>query len=311
MLLVGSSDATIWMYHTGNGTGNAKCLQVFVGHEDAVTCGAFSANGKVALSGSADGTLRVWAPKTGKSKHVFRFASAGSSSGPAALTCMATHGGTDGHLVMVGAEDGQAHVCHIANKKHVTSLRHFDPALHLSSNAESGNGNTIGNSQDDEEERVSVPSGVEAVGFSKSNPSWCATGGMDGVLRIWDLATNGQCRHVCRANVPANQQLIPQQQEQQALQSPVADGITQLRWHPSLPLVITSTCGGKVHVWDARNGNLLHTLTGHSDVINHMDVAFAPPAATGGTGGGQAMVVTGSDDTTVRIFVVDFDSLPT
>jgi len=302
VLLVGSSDATIWMYHT---TLN-KCLQVFVGHEDAVTCGSFSANGKVALSASADGTLRVWAPKTGKSKHVFRFSSSGGSGGgggggggspSSALTCLATHGGTDQHLVMVGGEDGQAHVCHIANRKHVASLRHYDPTQ-----------NTTVASDNDEDEEVVVPSSVEAVGFCKSNPNWCATGGMDGVLKIWDLANQGQCRHSCRV----------QQQSRTAEQQPTeqtsstntntirGDGITQLKWHPTIPLVVTSTCRGQVHLWDARNGQLLKTMTGHSDVINDMDVSFVAGAA--GAVAGHAVVVTASDDKTVRIFDLDIDA---
>ena len=62
-------------------------------------------------------------------------------------------------------------------------------------------------------------------------------------------------------------------------------------------------------MWDARNGSLLHTLTGHSDVINYMDIAFAPSTATSGIGSERAMVVTGSEDKSVRIFLVDFDSL--
>lgn len=306
VLLVGSSDATIWMYHTGMN----KCLQVFVGHEDAVTCGAFSANGKVALSASSDGTLRVWAPKTGKSKHVFRFG--GTAGGPPpALTCMATGGGTDEHLVMVGGEDGTAYICHIANKKQVASLVHFDAALHNANTtaaaaAAAANNNQVG----EEETEAVVPSGVEAVGFSKSNPNWCATGGMDGVLKIWDLANQGQCRHSCRINHQSAEQ---QQQQQQppvpVVQSlkPTGDGITQLQWHPTLPLVITSTCRGQVHFWDARNGQLLQSLTGHSDVINDMDVSFVPSASGGG--GGHAVVVTASDDKSVRVFDLDIDAL--
>ncbi|CAB9527694.1 Angio-associated migratory cell protein [Seminavis robusta] len=278
VLLVGSSDATIWMFHTSLN----KCLQVFVGHEDAVTCGAFSADGKVALSASADGTLRIWAPKTGKSKHVFRFA-AHDGTPPPALTCLATHGGTDQQLVMVGGEDGQAHVCHVANKKQVASLRHYDPTVQ----PQNSNNNM-------EDEEVMVPSGVEAVGFCKSNPNWCATGGMDGVLKIWDLANQGQCRHACRVNNENTSQ-------------PQGDGITKLQWHPTLPLVVTATCRGELHLWDARNGQRIHTLTGHADVINDMDVSFTPGVGTAAAG--NAVVVTASDDKTVKVFQLDIDAV--
>ena len=111
---------------------------------------------------------------------------------------------------------------------------------------------------------------------------------MDGVLKIWDLANQGQCRHSCKLNT-----------EQKA-----GDGITQLAWHPTLPLVVTSTTRGQVHLWDARNGQLLQTLTGHTDVINDMDVSFV----AGSGAAGQAVIVTASDDKTVRIFNVDIDA---
>ena len=52
-------------------------------------------------------------------KHVFRLGEAG-------LTCMASKGGSDGMMVIVGGEDGKAHVCHIGSKKVVATLQHFE-----------------------------------------------------------------------------------------------------------------------------------------------------------------------------------------
>ena len=256
VLLAGSGDGTVWMYHIPLN----RCLQVFVGHEQAVTAGCFSPDGKWAISASADGTARIWAPKTGMNKHVFRLGDAG-------LTCLANNGGTDGMLIMVGAEDGQAHVCHVGTKKVVATLRHFDIP------AQSG----------DEDEEMEYPMSVEAVGFFPAQPNWCATAGVNGLLKIWDLANDGQCRQLC---------------------SPEGDGtdsITRLKWHPKLPIVFTTTMSGKVRLWDARNGSLLHTLTGHSDVINDVDMQFSE--------NGVAVVVSGGDDKTVRVFEVDTNSL--
>jgi angio-associated migratory cell protein len=262
VFLAGSAaDHTVWMYHIINSTAAAAaqppphCLQVFVGHEGAVQAGAFSPDGRWALSCSADGSLRVWAPKTGACRHVFRFGSSG-------LTCL----GTQGPLVLVGAEDGQAHVCHIGTKKVVASLRHSDDA------AVSSDGDEL------------LPSSVEAVAFAGSNPTWCATGGMDGVLKVWDLANNAQCRHACRPDGAAG-------------------GITRIQWHPNLPVVFTSSTAGAVRLWDARNGQLLQTLTGGSaEVINDMSVQWLD-------GGKSAVVVTASDDGKVRIFDVNIAAL--
>jgi WD40 repeat protein len=256
VILAGSGDGTVWMFHIPLN----KCLQVFVGHEQGVSAGGFSPDGKWALSASADGTLRVWAPKTGMSRHVFRLGEAG-------LTCMANGGGSDGMLVMVGSEDGAAHLCHIGTKKVVATLRHFEHPVAAAAN--------------DEDDEVEYPMSVEAVGFSPLNPNWCATGGVNGVLKIWDL-TNGQCRHTCKAGEEL-------------------EGITRLRWHPTAPIVFTATSRGRIHLWDARNGSLVQTLTGHTEMINDLDVQFLDS--------GVAVIVTAGDDKTVRVFEVDIGAL--
>lgn len=267
VLLAGSGeDGTVWMYHLPT----KKCLQVFVGHESGVTAGAFTPDGKWALSASSDGTLRVWAPRTGVNKHVFRLTTGDANNGGAAagLTCLAAGGGAEGKLVMVGAEDGSAHVCHVVTKKVVATVRHVEPPLHAT---------------EDDDEEVELPLSVEAVGFASpiNYPNWCATGGVDGVLKIWDL-TNGHCRQVCSYGSEQTR----------------AGGITRLQWHPTLPLVYTASSDGVVRIWDARNGNLVTALTGHSDMINDLAVQSLDD-------GNKAVMVSGSDDNTVRVFEVD------
>jgi ribosome assembly protein SQT1 len=256
VLLAGSGDGTVWMFHIPLN----RCLQVFVGHEQAVTAGCFSPDGKWAVSASADGTVRIWAPKTGVNKHVFRLGEAG-------LTCMTNNGGSDGMLVMVGAEDGQAHVCHVGTKKVVATVRHFESPI------------TAG----EEDEVMEYPMSVEAVGFCPAQPNWCATGGVDGCLKIWDLAIDGQCRQVCTPEGEGT------------------DSITRLKWHSKLPIVFTTTISGKVRMWDARNGCLLHTLTGHTDVINDMDIQFLD--------NGTAVIVSAGDDKSVRVFELDVNTI--
>jgi len=259
VLLAGSmADGTIWMYHVLM----KKCLQVFCGHVSGVTSGAFTLDGKWALSASQDGTLKLWAPRTGVCKHTFQ-------TGTAGLLCMAIGGGADGQLVMVGAEDGAAHVCHVGTKKIVTTLKHFEAPL----------GNV-------DEEDMELPMSVEAVAFCVSNPLWCATGGVDGVLKIWDLASGGgHCRQQCKT----------------ANDDDSTGGITRIVWHPTVPLVFSSYSDGCVRLWDARNGRLLTTLTGNTDMINDMVVCFVDSE--------NAVVVSASDDKTVRIFDIDIGAI--
>merc|ERR1719491_72467 len=83
VLLAGSiADATVWMYHLPT----SKCLQVFVGHEcnsegGGVTTGSFTPDGKFAVTAGMDGTLRLWAPRTGLCKHVFKLAVTNDDAG--------------------------------------------------------------------------------------------------------------------------------------------------------------------------------------------------------------------------------------
>lgn len=278
VLLAGSAaDGTLWMYHIPLN----KCLQVFVGHQSSVTACQFTSDGRWALSTSSDGTLRVWAPRTGACKHVFQCGgTTGSIDGGVGLTCMAlgfVGGDQQQQLVLCGSENGNAYVCHVGTKKIVATLSHRSPS------------NTDPNGEDDKNMELSV----EAVGFSPSQPNWCATGGIDGILKIWDLnVANGTCRQTCSGGGGGG-----------------GAGITRLVWHPTLPLCFTSTTAGMVHLWDARNGRLLHSLTGHTDVLNDMDVQFVLAEKKEDRDPAIALVVTGSDDQTVRVFRVDIASI--
>ncbi|GKZ00190.1 hypothetical protein MPSEU_000972000 [Mayamaea pseudoterrestris] len=288
VLLVGSAaDYTVWMFHLML----KQCLQVFVGHTAAVTCGCFSSDGKWALSASSDGSLRVWAPRTGNAKHVIRFNNVTNDEEAAGLTCMSVNGGADGQLVIVGAEDGQAHVCHVKTGKVVASLRHYQVPTNM----------PMSSNDDDDDDEVDLPMSVEAVSFCPSvvNPNWVATGGCDGVLKIWDL-TNGQCRQICNiadaAAVVTNDAAAATQQPLSPMNT--TGGITRLQWHPTLPLVFTSCTNGSIYIWDARNGRLVHTMAGSDDVINDMNICFVDE-------GRKAIVSTACDDNLVRVHDVD------
>lgn len=129
--------------------------------------------------------------------------------------------------------------------------------------------------------------------------NWAATGCLGGYLRIWDLSTYqvsneskrsllnegrcslrchcSQCRHVCRH--PA--------------------GVIKLMWHPTQPIIYAGTVEGLLYVWDARNGALLKTLAGHTDMV--LDMTFIPGAENGNPLG----LLTASDDESVRLFKVE------
>eukprot|EP00581_Thalassiosira_minuscula_P007324 CAMPEP_0183704188 /NCGR_PEP_ID=MMETSP0737-20130205/1606_1 /TAXON_ID=385413 /ORGANISM="Thalassiosira miniscula, Strain CCMP1093" /LENGTH=484 /DNA_ID=CAMNT_0025931011 /DNA_START=27 /DNA_END=1481 /DNA_ORIENTATION=- len=287
VLLAGSiADGTIWMYHVPS----KSCMQVFVGHEGGVTAGAFTPDGKWVVSAGRDGTCRVWAPKTGMSKHVFRLmeqmGGGGDEAGPG-LTCLAVGGGQDGQLAICGGEDGNAYVVHISGKKLVATLPHYEEQPNNNTGASNATAATGGDDDMEEEEEGEARS-IEAVGFCPPNipgvAHWCATGGVDGILKIWNMnVTSGggtaQLRQRCF-------------RDDSDPERPPA-GITRLSWHASLPLVICAYTDGIVGVWDVRVGKMVGTLSGHADMINDMSNVFVE---------NTAVVCTGSDDKTVKMF---------
>jgi len=275
VLLAGSmDDGTIWMYHTPSNlrTQANSCLQVFVGHEGGVTGGGFTPDGKNVVSVGQDGTCRIWAPKRGVCKHTFKLS-------PGGLTCLALGGGQDGQLALVGGEDGKAYIVHIGSKKLVATLPHFEESK------DTNVASAVLTGQEKDDNVISEARSLEAVGFCPPNipgmAHWCATGGVDGVLKIWNMnvgaagAGTAQLRQCCvREDQPKA-------------------GITRLQWHASLSLVICAYTDGVVGVWDVRAGTMVRSLTGHADMINDMDVSFL---------GTAAVIVTGSDDKCVKMF---------
>ena len=288
VLLAGSmADGTVWMYHLPTDA----CLQVFVGHEGGVVAGGFTPDGKTVVSAGADGTVRVWAPRKGTCKHVFRLMGRGHGGGEMqpGLTCLALGGGQDGQLAAAGGEDGNAYVVHISGKKLVATLPHFEEGKQQQQQAAASAGGNEDDMDDDNMDGEGEARSVEAVGFCPpavpGSGGWCATGGSDGVLKVWNTAVasggSAQMRQRCVRPAPDG--------------GGRAAGVTRLRWHDSLPLVVCSYSDGALGVWDARDGRCVRSFGGNQDVVNDMAVSFVP-------GGDAAVVVTGSDDRSVRVF---------
>jgi WD40 repeat protein len=78
-----------------------------------------------------------------------------------------------------------------------------------------------------------------------------------------------------------------------------------LQWHPTLPIVIASHTGGVIHFWDARNGRLLHSVTGSNDVVNDMAIHFDPIVEGTQQHSMKGIIITGSDDSIIRLFDID------
>ncbi|KAJ1964311.1 60S ribosomal subunit assembly or modification protein [Dipsacomyces acuminosporus] len=148
VLLAGANDASLWMWSLPNG----EFMNVFNGHSAPVTCGRFTNNGRNILSGSEDGTLIIWDPKS--ASIVRQFSGEDERFHKEGITSLAIS--KDDQVILTGSMDATAKLVH-------------------------ANGNILGSLENAGES-------VETVGLCSVLPL-AATGSVDGSLSIWDINT--------------------------------------------------------------------------------------------------------------------------
>ncbi|XP_026875977.2 angio-associated migratory cell protein [Electrophorus electricus] len=169
VLLAGAADGNVWMWKIPSG--ECKTLQ---GPNCQATSGKILPDGRRAVVGYEDGTLRLWDLKQGNTIYVIK----GQDGHQGALTSMECN--KDGTLVLTGSVDGQAKLINTSTGKVVGCL----------SLDNSDTGNTV-------EEQDS--NSVESVGFCNVLPL-VAVAYLDGTLAIYDLSTQS-LRHSCKHEV--------------------------------------------------------------------------------------------------------------
>ena len=264
VILCGGNDGTCWMWLATSG----GCMRVFAGHDGAVLCGAFTCDGKQIVTGSADGSVRVWAPKKGICKHAFlprpdgppRASGGDLAMCQGAVTALDVHP-VDPELVVAAAEDGTAVVLHCKTKKVVNVLEH---AVAKTVRRDDG---------EDEDPAY----GVVAVAFSVTPATWVATGSVDGFLKVWDFKA------------------VPSRPRVSLLHN---TAVVSVAWFPDEPKLISNSADLSVKVWDARSGAPLHTFLGHSDIPLAMAVSFAQ------TQDADGVVLSAGDDQTAKLFAI-------
>ncbi|PWY99959.1 WD40 repeat-like protein [Testicularia cyperi] len=102
VLAAGGADSTVWMWQLPSG----NVMNVFSGHSDAVSCGAFTPDGKKLVTGSEDGSVIVWDPR---SAAVLSKVQTQMDGG---LTQLAVS--PDGRVVVLGGAAGEVRVVNIA-----------------------------------------------------------------------------------------------------------------------------------------------------------------------------------------------------
>ncbi|KAB5583855.1 hypothetical protein PHYPO_G00100530 [Pangasianodon hypophthalmus] len=169
VLLAGTADGNMWMWKIPSG----EC-KTFQGPNCQATSGKILPDGKRAMVGYEDGTLRLWDLKQGNTIHVIK----GYDGHQGPLTSMECN--KDGTLVLTGSTDGQAKLINTSTGKVLGSF-------------------SIENTEEKNtmEEQDSIS--VESVGFCNVLPL-IAVAYLDGTLAIYDLTTQS-LRHRCKHDV--------------------------------------------------------------------------------------------------------------
>ncbi len=262
-LLTASSDRTARVWKN---TGTPQVVALLAGHKDGVTQAVFSPDGSQVLTGSDDHTARLWDPSQPTLGVVAREPGgvvAARYAGPGEIAVA----GPGGVLRIVRGSDG-----------HVEKSIPF--ASRLTDVAVSRDGKLIAVAfgrrvafvtppQRQGSLAITQPVVVTSVALSPDG-SEVATGGTDGVARLW--TRSGRLLRELSGHRRA---------------------LTDVAFSPDGKLVATSSRDATARIWDARTGRLLHQLVGHTKAVT--SVAFSPDGRS---------LLTASEDRDARLWNV-------
>lgn len=308
-LLCGSADCTAWLFDVSSG----ECISVLAGHEGAVTAGTFDGKGKLAVTGSDDGTLRVWAPGTGECKRVVRGAGWFAAGQP--VVSIAAHPSKP--LVLAGGVDGTARLVNIATGRVLATLDHADGAgkaleaaatraAQRQASALESAMSKLAEAEAAGEDGVEIDISGEAEAESEAAAS--ASGhGADASAAAGASAGGSKLAAAAEAAGEGEEQLGGGEgppsiegvgfcalEGVQLAATAGSDGslrvwdlstmrpraackqegsIVRLAWHPSEPAVVTCSSDGSVRAFDARDGTTLVVLPAHGALCLDMQLA--------------------------------------
>ncbi|KAL1272179.1 hypothetical protein QQF64_028041 [Cirrhinus molitorella] len=169
VLLAGTADGNVWMWKIPSG----EC-KTFQGPNCQATRGKILPDGKRAIVGYEDGSLRLWDLKQGNAIYVIK----GHDGHQGALTSVACN--KEGTLVLTGSVDGQAKLINTSTGKVLCSF--------------SSESSEVKDSMQEQDSNS-----VESVGFCNVLPL-VGVAYLDGTLAIYDMNSQN-LRHRCKHEV--------------------------------------------------------------------------------------------------------------
>lgn len=252
-------------------------INIFRGHDKSIYSLNFSSNGGKVVSGSWDGTVRIWDSKTGELLYTLK-----------------------GHEDAVRSVEFSADGTRIASASWDGTIRIWDAEAGVMLRTLSAQGkkvNSVAFSKDghkvlggfwDRTLRIwEVQSGkllhtlgghdslVNSAAFSNDGKK-IVSGSLDNTVRIWNGAT-GDLLYTLTGH---------------------DKGVNSVRFSKDDHKIISASEDGTIKIWEVANGKLLRTLSGHKNAVK--DAAFSPDGKR---------LVSASVDKTIRIWEADSGKL--
>jgi WD40 repeat protein len=289
----------------------------FTGHQDKVwvVTVTVSADGKRVLTGSLDGTMRLWEADTGKELQSFKhnYNAGAPALSPDGLRVLSASGGGSGdslHIVHLwDAATGKELQRMIGHTQWVRSVAFGPPGMAISGSNDRTmrlwdlhTGKTTG--------LFTHPEGVCSVAYS-DNAKLAATGSEDQTIRLWNLETGQEVRKLSGHTravsgvcfVPDGKRLLSFASSTLRIWDVEAGKpLKEMQAHKPPAFCVALSPDGKrivsgsendhtVRVWDATTGKELRPYEGHTGKV--FSVAFFPDGKR---------IASASQDGTVRIW---------
>jgi WD40 repeat protein len=292
-IAVSYEDPTVRIYDVETG----KIVQLLAGHSANVRTATFSADGQYIVTASYDNTARVWQADTGK-----LYMTLYGHSNTVAQAVFSP----DGQYILTGSYDGTIKIWNARLES--SRLSYFDPKNSgaVYSAALSPNDKLLVTTQADNTAKIwdaqtrqlqqtlkGHRDRVNAASFSP-DAKMVATASDDGTVKVWNSA-NGQLIRTLVVNQPQDTNKISVNSstgKSEVTTTYSIGGVNAVAFSADGKYLATGSDDGLAKIWDANTGQLLQTLSGHSQQIN--SVAFSPTD--------KQILLTASNDNTARLW---------